>query len=49
MANESPGPIKFRDGDFWRETEDDLNALLKAVGMPRIESEPAAGKTGGAP
>lgn len=49
MANESPGPIRFRDGDFWRETEDDLNALLNAVGMPRIESEnagaPAAGAT----
>jgi hypothetical protein len=55
IANESPGPIKFRDGDFWRETEDDLNALLKAAGMPRVGNEegaaskPAvAGSTGGA-
>jgi hypothetical protein len=54
MANESPGPIRFRDGDFWRETEDDLNALLKAVGMPKLDAtEPpapsaSARSTGGA-
>lgn len=31
VENRASGPIKFRDGDFWRETEDDLNALLSLV------------------
>lgn len=38
--DDSPGPIRFRDGDCWRETEDDLNALMTALGKA---PQPSAG------
>ncbi|MGD9856163.1 MAG: hypothetical protein AB7U20_14560 [Planctomycetaceae bacterium] len=37
VADEAPAPVKFRDGDYWRETEEDLNALLAEIGELRRE------------
>ena len=38
LANqEQPGPVKFRDGDYWRETEADLNSLLEEIEQLRSE------------
>lgn len=39
LNNQSPGPIKFRNGDFWCETEDDLNALLSSLGKSPLPAE----------
>jgi hypothetical protein len=39
LNNQSPGPIKFRTGDLWCETEDDLNALLSSLGKPTLPPE----------
>lgn len=37
VENRNPGPVKFRDGDYWRETEADLNALLSEIEELRDE------------
>lgn len=31
VERRSPGPLKFREGDFWCETEEDLNALFSQI------------------
>lgn len=31
VERRSPGPLKFRDGDFWCETEEDLNKLFSEI------------------
>jgi len=47
LENKATGPIKFRDGDFWRETEDDLNALLSAIQQQRNTDATAADSSRG--
>jgi len=42
VANETRSPIKFRDGDFWRETEEDLNALLSLIAELEDRRNPAS-------
>lgn len=51
LNDQSPGPIKFRDGDYWRETEEDLNALMTALGKApqRDEAGAAQAAAGGQP
>jgi hypothetical protein len=44
-ANRSPGPIKFRDGDFWCETEADLNQLLAEIEQVHLELRQAGART----
>lgn len=44
VARESPGPLKFRDGDFWCETEADLNKLFAEIqSLSRDVRESAGG------
>lgn len=31
VEDEHPGPIRFRDGDYWRDTESCLNSLLSEI------------------
>lgn len=37
VERQNPGPVRFRDGDYWRETEKDLNALLTEIEELRRE------------
>jgi hypothetical protein len=39
LNDESPGPLKFRRGDFWNETEEELNALLATLGKPPLPAD----------
>ncbi|MFO1092202.1 MAG: hypothetical protein U0992_02670 [Planctomycetaceae bacterium] len=44
LDGRSPGPIKFRDGDYWRETEDDLNKMFAELqALCREVREPLEG------
>ncbi|MBL8850346.1 MAG: hypothetical protein JNG89_11765 [Planctomycetaceae bacterium] len=47
VENRASGPIKFRDGDFWRETEDDLNSLLSEIARHRAAPAGADSSTRG--
>lgn len=38
-AGELPGPIKFRDGDFWQEAAEDFNVVREQCESLRDENE----------